>query len=191
MERLSRETEDELMQEETEQLLQQLTALTELGRMTWRCTDYTPLNLMPILGEGNREFAFLAHTLQVQGEYRGQKYETEISEYLKIPEQQGSVDVRLTITHTDGSVLDYPPRDYPEAAQCRFAAAVLPQLEHSEVVEYNFDHTEYSTDYTTRQIATHPLTALGARLCREHRLLDFHRIVTDPAFLATLLSEQK
>lgn len=45
--------------EESEHLIRQLTILTERGRITWRCTDYNPLDLMPDLQEGKPETSFL------------------------------------------------------------------------------------------------------------------------------------
>ena len=42
--------------EETEHLLWQLSMLTERGHITWRCTDYAPLDLMPDKREGKPAF---------------------------------------------------------------------------------------------------------------------------------------
>ena len=42
--------------EEAEHLLRQLTLLTERGRITWRCTDYNPLDLIPDIQEGKHAY---------------------------------------------------------------------------------------------------------------------------------------
>ena len=52
LERLPNEAETLLALEEAEHLLRHLTLLTERGRITWRCTDYNPLDLMPDIREG-------------------------------------------------------------------------------------------------------------------------------------------
>ena len=176
--------------EEAEHLLRQLTLLTERGRITWRCTDYNPLDLMPDIQEGKRETAYLIHVVTARGSYNGYDYETEIAEYLTIPGNKGSVTVELTVMREGKAKASHVWDAFTEEAQVRFADVVLPRLAGSEAIAQGFGQSRYSTDYTPDYIVVHPLISLGRTLCRERSLLDYHRIVTDPDYRETLLSEQ-
>ena len=189
LERLPIEAETALALEEAEHLLHQLTALTEKGRMTWRCTHYNPLELMPFLTEGKPETAYITHSVIAAGEYNGRSYLTEIGETLTIPGSEGSVTVELTVLCSGQRVASYVWHHYSEEAQTGFAVAVLPRLADSEAVAQGFQKARYNTDFTPDYIVAHPLTSLGRTLCRERRFMDYHRIVTNPAYRGKLLSE--
>lgn len=176
--------------EEAEHLLRQLTVLTERGRITWHCTHYNPLDLMPDIQEGKPETAVLIHIVKAEGEYNGQCYESEIVEQLTIPGSKGSIDVDLKVTRSGKRLASYVWGRFSTEAQVRFADAVMPRLEGGEAVELGFDQARYSTAYTPDYIAAHPLTELGQRLCRERRLLDFHRIVTESEYREKLLQNR-
>ena len=191
LERLPNEAETLLALEEAEHLLRQLTLLTERGRITWRCTDYNPLDLMPYIQEGKRETAYLIHVVKAEGSYNGYDYETEITEYLSIPGSEGAVTVELNVMREGKATASYVWNAFTRKAQMCFADVVLPQLAEDEAVAQGFDQARYSTDYTPDYIVAHPLTSLGRTLCRERRLLDYHRIVTDPAHREKLLSGLK
>ena len=191
LERLPVEAETTLALEEAEHLLRQLTLLTERGRITWRCTDYNPLDLMPDIQEGKRETAYLIHVVKAEGSYNGYDYETEITEYLTIPGSKGSVTVELTVMRDGKATAYHGWNAFTKEAQVRFADVVLPQLAEDEAIARGFDQARYSTDYTPNYIVAHPLTSLGRTLCRERRLLDYHRVVADPAFREKLLSGLK
>jgi len=189
LERLPIEAEIALALEESEHLLRQLTLLTERGRITWRCTRYHPLELMPDIQEGKRESAYLVHSVKAEGAYNGYDYETEITETLTIPGSEGSVTVELNVMREGKTTASYVWDAFTKEPQARFADIVLPQLANSEAVAQGFDHARYSTDYTPDYIVAHPLTSLGRALCRKRRFMDYHRIVTDPAYRERLLSE--
>ena len=176
--------------EEAEHLLRQLTVLTERGHITWRCTDYNPLSLMPDIQEGKPETAFLAHIVMAEGEYNGQSYEAEIGEYLTIPGSKGSVDVDLKVIRSGKRVASYIWDHFSKEAQVRFADVVMPQLVGSEAVELGFNQARHSTAYTPDYIVAHPLTELSQRLCLERRLLDYHRVVTEPEYREKLLQNR-
>lgn len=189
LERLPIEAETALALEEAEHLLRQLTMLTQRGRITWRCTRYQPLELMPAIQEGKPETAYLTHTVIAVGEYHGRSYLAEIDETLTIPESEGSVTVALTIMCSGERIASYVWDDSFKVAQAEFAAAVLPRLAGSEAIFQGFQTARYNTDYTPDDIVAHPLTGLGRQLCRERRFMDYHRIVTDPTYREKLLSE--
>lgn len=176
--------------EEAEHLLRQLTLLTERGRITWRCTDYNPLDLIPDIQEGKRETAVLIHIVKAEGEYNGQCYEAEIVEQLTIPGNKGSIDVDLKVTRSGKRVASYVWGRFSTDAQVRFADVVMPQLVSGEAIAQGFDQARYSTDDTPDYIVAHPLNSLGRTLCRERRLLDFHRIVTEPEYREKLLQNR-
>ena len=185
---LPKETETLLALEESEHLLRQLTALTEKGRITWRCTRYRPLELMPAIAEGKPETAYLAHAVVAEGEYNGRSYLTEIGETLTIPGNEGSVTVELKTMSSGHCITCFTWDDYSIEAQTGFANAVLPQVDGSEEVLRGFQTTRIHTDYTPEYIVAHPLTALGKRLHEEQRFMDYHRIVVDPAYRTKLSS---
>ena len=189
LERLPIEAETALALEEAEHLLRQLTLLTERGRITWRCTRYNPLELMPDIQVGKRETAYLIHVVKAAGSYNGYDYETEITEYLTIPGSKGTVTVELNVMREGKAIAYHGWNAFTKEAQMRFADIVLPQLAEDEAVARGFDQARYSTDYTPDYIVAHPLTALARTLCSERRFMDYHRIVTDPAYREKLLSE--
>ena len=185
---LKTEIETALALEESEYLLRQLTMLTQRGRITWRCTRYQPLEIMPAIQEGKPETAYLTHTVIAVGEYHGRSYLAEIDETLTIPESEGSVTVALTIMCSGERIASHVWDDSFKVAQAEFAAAVLTRLAGSEAINKGFQTARYNTDYTPDDIVAHPLTGLGRRFCRERRFLDYHRIVTDAAYREKLLS---
>ena len=189
LERLPNEAETLLALEEAEHLLRQLTLLTERGRITWRCTDYNPLDLMPDIQEGKPETAYLIHVVRAEGAYNEYDYETEITEYLTIPGSKGTVTVELNVLREGKTTASHVWDAFTKEAQVRFADVVMPQLVGGEAIARGFDQARYSTDYTPDYIVAHPLTALGQTLCRERRLLDYHRIVTEPEYREKLMAE--
>ena len=189
LERLPNEAETLLALEEAEHLLRQLILLTERGRITWRCTDYNPLDLMPDIQEGKRETAYLIHVVKATGAYNGYDYETEITEYLTVPGNMGTVTVDLNVLREGKTTASHVWDAFTKEAQVRFADVVMPQLVGGEAIAQGFDQARYSTDYTPDYIVAHPLTSLGRTLCRERRLLDYHRIVTQPEYREKLMAE--
>ena len=186
---LQNEAETAWAMEEAENVLRQLTALTEKGRIVWSCLSYDPLDLMPAIQEGKPETAYLIHIVVAEGEFNGRIYLTEIEEILTIPGSEGSVAVVMKIMCSDRLVASYVWDDDSEDAQIGFASAVLPQIADSDAVAQGFQIARYNTIDTPDDIAAHPLTILGRQLCQERRLLDYHRIAIDAAYREKNLSE--
>ena len=183
------EAEIALALEESEHLLRQLTSLTEKGLITWRCTRYRSLELMPAIAEDKQETAYLSHSVLSESEYAGRRYLTEIGETLTIPGGEGSVTVELKVMCSGQCTASYTWDDFSTEAQVGFADAVLPQMDGSEEVLRGFQTTRIHTDYTPDYIVAHPLTVLGKRLHEEQRFMDYHRIVVDSAYRTKLSSD--
>ena len=146
---LPMEAETVLALEESEYLLRQLTVLTEKGRITWRCTRYRPLELMPAIVEDKPETAYLTHSVLAKGEYNGRSYFTEIGETLTIPGGEGNITIELKVMCSGQCIASYTWDDYSAEAQIGFVDAVFTQINGSKEVLRGFQTARFHTDYTS------------------------------------------
>ena len=168
-------TEEEIQRkEESLYLLRQLTALTEKGKMRWRCTKYFPWELIPD-GADEPWQEILTHAFGAEASYGMRTYRAEVSEGIGL--DNGSSKVIIDVK-TEAFDQTFYPTDLPLHTALAFSDAVLEQIHDSEIIKDAFrkvrDKRLCAPD---DRYTKHPLTQLGEKLRSAGEIMAFHRLV--------------
>lgn len=197
---------DEIRIEEQMELLRRIAHLTEQGKIKWKCEEYNPLCFMD---EDKIEdtSAYLCQMFRLRALYERFPYELEIAEYINVPSGKGDAAVTLTRDIADDymkidAMLSGNLEAYDDCAPEELYAAfkddpimlicnaVVPTAAKSNVVAETFSWARYINESgISDDLLNDPLTKLGEKLLREHRILDYHRAVFDVQYRKTLLNE--
>ena len=176
--------EQELHREEGENLLEQLTRLTEEDKLVWTCARYIPLLLFRE-ADDPVELAQLSQDYICDTKHGDQVVTASISEVLCLGGKSWP-SLGLAVTTARGTA-HYS--DFPLDRVVRFLDLLLPGLENAEAIGAMFDGWASPFLYESLEITEHPVSRLCEKLYQERRHLDFHNAVCHPRSRKKLLAE--
>jgi len=185
---MSRYHDQILEQEESIQLLHQLIQLSRKSQISWQCTHYVPITLIPEENEnGDETSAAIVHNIILQAEYNAKLFIAEIFEKLSIPSGNPFTRLDLTVLH-ESNHTEVHYDSFPKAEREQFIGTIIRHVEDSPEVNEEYQRSHYDTLSISPHFHDHPLTILGRNLFQQKAVFNFHRIVVDKKFRRTLLT---
>ena len=195
----------EIMREEELEQLKQIAEATERGTFHWECVDHNPIGFL----DKDKFFdssAAVIQTFDFSAEHNGQAYELELTEKIDVPDGKGSIFIRLMRDgHESQMVFEYglfagkDLKPYPMGADIEaglddpallLANTLIPAAVDCEAVQAPYEWARFINEAgVSQKLRADPLVQLAEKLCRERRVLDFHRIIFDIRYRRILLNE--
>ncbi len=195
-----------IMHEEQQERLKRIVNLTRQGKIDWKCVEYNPLSFMDQSVYDDSP-AYLSQIFQVSAHIGGLCYSLDIAERITIPDGKGDVAITLSCDQADyfceiekivsvdqDTYDDCAPEDiaivFKDHPAMLLSAAIVPTIVDSEAVKRGLVWARFINETgIPKRLLNHPLTKLAAKLFKEQRTLDYHRIVFDTQYRGHLLSE--
>ena len=182
---MNTQEEMELHREEGQNLLDQLILLTGRKKIQWECTAYTPMIFFRESRRVQSEQAYITHDCTALAGVAGKHLVICAEELLYL---SGQGKTRLTITVLDGKEKEYYT-SFSDRSIVRFFDALFPAIADAGIVISTSEGWPSPSEMEEADITAFPVVRACDRLFREHRLLDFHKLVCHPRTRKRILSD--
>lgn len=174
-------------------LLSDLTERTKKGNIVWDSIDYNPLAILQTENEDGTNDYILTHIFSCSADIFKLTFDIELSESIDILSGKG--DIFLTVTQSgaagfdmfdmslssDLSYDDVPAEKLSEFFKGHpalvFADALTNELSRNDAVEISFAWARFCNQEIPETIKEMPLYIMGEHLFKKHDALSFHKCV--------------